>query len=100
MARNHFKTENSAALVIKRPHITEKATNLSAVGAYTFVVDTRATKGDVTKAVKELYKVTPVKVNITNIPARNIMRKGIAGRVASFKKAVVYLKKGDTIELI
>ena len=100
MARNYFTNENSAALVIRRPHITEKATNLSAKGAYTFIVDKRATKTDVEKAVKELYKVNPVKVNITNIPARNMMRKGIAGRVAGFKKAVVYLKKGDVIELI
>jgi ribosomal protein L23 len=50
--------------------------------------------------VKELYKVTPVKVNIINLPAKIVFTRGKSGRKAGVKKAVVYLKKGDKIEFV
>ncbi|OGG65219.1 50S ribosomal protein L23 [Candidatus Kaiserbacteria bacterium RIFCSPLOWO2_02_FULL_45_11b] len=88
--------------VIAGPRITEKAVGLGDSNVYTFNVRRDATKYLVSDAVKALYGVTPVKVNIVNkkpavrlAGARNRMVK-----VAGQKKAYVYLKKGDIINLV
>jgi len=68
---------------------------------YVFDVRKDATKGDVVKAIQALYKVKPVRVNVVNTPAKRVRmrRKRGFGRVASSRKAYVFLKKGDTITL-
>ena len=94
-------------LIIKRPRITEKS-GLQAEGTgsaegfavYTFEVMAGANKKSVAKAIKEIYKVTPIKVNITNLPAKLVFSRGKNGRKSGVKKAVVYLKKGDKIEFV
>jgi ribosomal protein L23 len=60
----------------------------------------QADKKNIAKAITELYKVTPVKVNITKLPAKIIFTRGKAGRKSAVKKAIVYLKKGDKIEFV
>jgi large subunit ribosomal protein L23 len=86
-------------IIIKKPRITEKSgLQAELLGVYTFEVTEKANKKNITKAIKELYKVTPVKVNIINLPAKAIFSRGKNGRKAGIKKAVVYLKKGDKIE--
>jgi len=88
-------------LIIKKPRITEKSgIQAETLGVYTFEVTDKANKKNITKAVKELYKVTPVKVNITNLPAKKVFSRGKVGRRSGVKKAVVYLKKGDKIEFV
>lgn len=88
-------------LIIKKPRITEKSgLQAEALGVYTFEVMPRANKKNVAKAIKEIYKVTPVKINITNLPAKVVFTKGKTGRKSAIKKAVVYLKKGDKIEFV
>jgi large subunit ribosomal protein L23 len=88
--------------VLVRPHFTEKSVNGSEANVYTFEVKRDATKFQVRDAVKALYKVTPVKVNIVNKrPAHR--PKGSTNRmvkVPGMKKAYVYLKKGDSINLV
>lgn len=84
---------------IIRPHITEKASLQSTANAYTFVVTDDASKLELIKEIKNEYKVTPVKVNITNLPSKNVFVRGKRGVVSGFKKAVVFLKKGDSIKL-
>lgn len=95
-------TDRDLASVIVHPRITEKAVSLSEQNVYTFVVKRSATKFEVSDAIKALYNVTPVKVNIVNKkPAKRL--RGSSGRmkqVAGMKKAYVYLKKGDTINLV
>jgi ribosomal protein L23 len=85
--------------IILRPHITEKASVQSNVNAYTFVVDSSATKLSLLNEIKNDHKVTPVKINITNLPAKRVFIRGNKGVTAPLKKAVVFLKKGDTIKL-
>lgn len=86
-------------LIIKKPRITEKSgIQAEVAGIYTFEVATSANKKSIAKAVKEIYKVTPVKVNITNLPSKKVFSRGKLGRQSGVKKAVVYLKKGDKIE--
>ncbi len=87
--------------VINRPRITEKATLVSEINnAYTFEVSKEATKKTIGKTIKDLYKVTVLKVNIVNLPAKKVVSKGKVGKSSGVKKAYVYLKKGDKIDLI
>jgi large subunit ribosomal protein L23 len=88
-----------ASKVILSPRITEKASMQSSANAYTFVVAKNATKHTVLAEIKKEYKVTPLAVNITNMPRRNTFIRGKHGTQAGIKKAIVFLKKGDTITL-
>jgi large subunit ribosomal protein L23 len=86
--------------IILRPRITEKSGIMSeALNVYTFEVSKNATKQTVAKAIKALYKVTPEKVRVVNLPAKNIVVRGKKGTQSAVKKALVYLKKGDKINL-
>lgn len=90
-------------ILLTRPRITEKATLLNESNkypVYTFEVDSQANKTEIKKAITVSYKVTPVKVNIVNLPAKKVVRRGKIGRVAAVKKALVFLKAGEKIELI
>ncbi len=93
-------TTNSLHCIIKHPRITEKAAILSGDGVYTFEIDPKATKIDVARAVKAIYKVEPVKVTISKLPAKRKFIRGKRGKTSAVKKAMVYLKKGDTIEFV
>jgi large subunit ribosomal protein L23 len=88
--------------VIVKPRITEKAISAGERNVYTFIVRRDATKYDVRDAVKALFNVTPVKVNIVNkAPKQRVSRR--IGRTITekgMKKAYVYLKDGDSINLI
>lgn len=86
--------------ILIRPRITEKAAMLSETGnVYTFEVTKDATKTTVKRAIKEVYKVAPVKVNIVNLPSKKVVVKGKEGRTKGVIKALVYLKKEDKIDL-
>jgi large subunit ribosomal protein L23 len=84
-------------LIIK-PYITEKASLVSNGNAYTFEVVSNATKLELIKEINRDYKVKPVKINIVNLPARRIISRGRFGTEAPIKKAIVFLKKGDSIK--
>jgi large subunit ribosomal protein L23 len=86
--------------LIKNPRITEKASNLSGARAYTFDVATSANKTEIKKAVFQIYKVHPVRVNILPITKKNIVVRGKLGSRGGGKKAVVYLKPGDEIKFV
>lgn len=88
--------------VIIKPRITEKAVLASERDIYTFDIKAGASKFDVRDAVIELFKVTPVKVHIVNKAPRTTMSKarGREHKVAGHRKAYVYLKKGDKIDLV
>ncbi len=94
--------ERNVSGIIRKPHITEKAAILTDQNVYTFVVHKNATKGDVKEAVVKLYSVTPTKVHIVNRIARERMSgsRGRKVKESGLRKAYVYLKKGDRIELV
>ena len=85
--------------LILSPRITEKASMQSMSNAYTFVVHPSATKLSLLAEIKATYKVTPIKINITKIARQYTFIRGKIGSTAAIKKAVVFLKKGDTINL-
>ena len=85
--------------IILRPRITEKTGIMNeTANIYTFEVVLNATKQTVEKAIKSLYKVSPTKVRIINLPAKKVFVRGKNGSKSAVKKALVYLKKGDKIE--
>ncbi len=88
--------------IILKPRITEKAAVLTDNHVYTFEIGKGATKYEVRDAVKKLYNVTPVRVNIVNKEPRHYMSrsKGRNMMEHGMRKAYVYLKKGDRIELV
>ena len=88
--------------VIEGLRITEKTVKQGENNVYTFKVRRDATKFQVRDAVKAIYSVTPVKVNIVNKkPASRLSgSKNRMVKVPGMKKAYVYLKKGDTINLV
>ena len=93
------ETKEVTNKVILAPRMTEKASAQSSANAYTFVVAKNATKHTVLAEIKKEYKVTPLAINITNMPRKNTFIRGKFGTQAGIKKAIVFLKKGDTIAL-
>jgi large subunit ribosomal protein L23 len=102
VAPKALSTDRDLTSVITGPRITEKAVGLGDNNVYTFNVRPNSTKFLVRDAVKALYGVTPVKVNIVNKkPAHRLSgSKNRMVKVAGEKKAYVYLKKGDNINLV
>ena len=87
--------------IILAPHITEKAAVVSGLSnTYIFRIHQNATKPLVAKAIREIYSVTPVKVTIAQNPAKRVIVRGKAGKMAARRKAYVQLKKGDKIEFV
>lgn len=87
--------------VIQKPVITEKATNDQIDrNAYHFRVPRDANKVEVRQAVEELFDVKVEAVNTINVNGKSRRRGWRAGRTPDWKKAMVTLKEGYTIELI
>lgn len=85
--------------IIKKPWITEKATELSKIGQYVFLVKKNATKPEVKKAIKEIYKVDSIAVNIVNRPAKAKRVGQHYGTQPGYKKAIVTIQKGQKIDI-
>ena len=81
------------------PHITEKATFLGEKNAYVFKIEPELNKIMVRQAVKKQYNVEPAKVRIINIPGKTVFIRRRQAQKSGYKKAIVYLKKGDKISL-
>lgn len=93
------KASNFASRVLLTPHQAEKSTFLSEKGVYVFEVAKRANKVMIKQAIKEKYGVIPRKIRIINLPSKTISFRGRKGIKSGFKKALVYLKPGDKIEM-
>ena len=94
--------KKEASHVLLSPRITEKGAYLSALGAYVFNVAKSANKKEIAEAVQTVFKVTPRKVTVVTVPVKRVMTRGSnrKGKTAGGKKAYVFLKKGETIELV
>ena len=85
--------------IIIRPLITEKATILAGDGKYAFEVDRRANKPQVRQAIEMAFKVRVLKVNTMNVHCKRRRRGMNYVQTRSWKKAIVTLAEGDTIEI-
>jgi len=88
------------ASMILRPRVTEKATMSAEGGVYVFEVSKDSNKNKIAKAIAVMYKVSPIKVRVVNLPAKSVFIRGKWGTKTAVKKAYVYLKKGEKIEII
>ena len=89
--------------ILLRPIVTEKMTSLGEdLNRYCFIVDKRANKIQIKKAVEELYDVSVASVNTKLYGSKRKMRYTrtgiISGKTKSYKKAIITLIEGDTID--
>lgn len=84
--------------ILIRPKITERTTDLMADGKYVFIVDKRANKIQIADAVAEVFNVKVEKVNTVNVKGKTVRRGRTEGKRKDYKKAIVKLAPGETIE--
>lgn len=85
--------------ILIRPIVTEKSTDLMAENKYTFEVDMRANKTQIKDAVEEIFKVEVEKVNTSRVRGKLRRMGRHEGYTSDWKKAVVTLKPGHSIEV-
>ncbi|MFH1088842.1 MAG: 50S ribosomal protein L23 [Candidatus Uhrbacteria bacterium] len=81
------------------PLVTEKSATLASVGQYVFEINPRANRLQVAQAFKAVYGIAPVKVQIQNIRREPVRFGRFHGKQKSWKKAIVCLAKGKTINV-
>jgi large subunit ribosomal protein L23 len=84
---------------ILSPMITEKSTNLSEQNKIVFKVPSGSNKINLKKNIEKIFKVNVTKINIINKRQRIKLARGKKIKVQGFKKAIVTLKKGQSIDL-
>jgi large subunit ribosomal protein L23 len=89
--------------VLKKPVINEKFAKLNQQGVYGFIVDKNANKIEIKKAVETMFGVNVDSVNtlitIGKVKNRSTKARFISGRKSSYKKAIITLAKGETIDI-
>lgn len=99
MAKDLNKIENNAYKVLIEPWITEATTLATELNKYVFKVEKKSSKLQIRKAIEGLYKVKVLNVRTITIPSKIRIRGRVKGVKAGFKKAIITLKKGDSIDL-
>ena len=88
--------------VLIKPLVTEKVSDLNEKGKYGFIVDRKANKVEIKKAVEKMYGVTVESVNTMQYQGKQKTRytksRIITGRTGSFKKAIVTVAEGEVID--
>jgi large subunit ribosomal protein L23 len=94
------KPEIKPDSVLIRPRVTEKAALASSKSnMHVFEVSKKATRRSVSESIRQAFEVTPEKVRLLSIPKKQISRRGKKGVKGGGKKAYIYLKKGDKIDI-
>ncbi len=91
--------ESQAYKVLVRPLVTEKSTIAESHNQYSFLVANDTTKTKIKEAIEKVYGVRPVNVRIINVQGKIVRFGRSYGRRGDFKKAVVALPKGKTLNL-
>ena len=84
---------------ILSPIVTEKSTSLSEQNKIVFKVPNKSNKSILKKNIEKLFKVNVVKVNIINKQSRKKITRGKKVKIKGYKKAIITLKKGQSIDL-
>ena len=95
--KNTISSE-SAMSILKKPITTEKSTNLQQYNQYTFMVSKNSTSNEIKQAVETLFKVKVTKINTSINRGKMKSFKGTYGFRKDFKKAIITLKEGNTID--
>ena len=81
------------------PIVTEKSTSLSEFNKIVFKVHKGSSKSSIKKSIEKIFKVNVTKINIINKQNRTKLTRGKKVKVSGFKKAIITLKKGQSIDL-
>jgi len=81
------------------PNVTEKSTALSDFNKVVFKVDKGANKKSIIRSIEKIFKVNVIKINTINIKGKNKLVRNKKSFKPGYKKAVVTLKKGQSIDL-
>ena len=85
--------------IIISPNVTEKSTSLSEFNKVVFKVQKNVSKKLIKKNIEKIFKVNVVKVNIINKQSRKKITRGKKVKIQGYKKAIITLKKGQSIDL-
>ena len=91
-------SEERALSIIKKPLMTEKSTNLNQYNQYSFVVSTDSNSFEIKQAIEKVFKVKVNKVNTSITFGKPKTFKGNFGYKKNYKKAIVTLAEGNTID--
>ena len=81
------------------PNITEKSTSLSEFNKVVFKVHKGASKNSIKKSIEKIFKVNVIKVNTINLKGKTKLIRNKRAYKSGYKKAIVTLKKGQSIDL-
>jgi large subunit ribosomal protein L23 len=98
VVKSLFDSRN-AINVIKYPIITDKATRLLENNQYTFIVDPKSDKISIKQSIEYLFNVKVIKVNTCQLPKKKRRVGKYIGSKPHYKKAIVTLSEGNTINL-
>ena len=84
--------------IIKFPVVTEKSTKISENNQFVFKVSINSSKGDIKKAIEKVFKVKVKAINTIKVKGKKKAFKGTKGKRSDFKKAVITLVKGETLD--
>lgn len=104
MNRKVIKSGNKISLeraydIIKAPIVTEKATQVSQYRQFVFKTADDANKIEIKEAIEKIFKVKVESVNTLNRPGKQKRFKGYLGKRSGFKKAIVTLAEGHSIDI-
>tara|TARA_Y100000590_G_C14901875_1_gene706753 strand:- start:152 stop:472 length:321 start_codon:yes stop_codon:yes gene_type:complete len=97
-ALNKEISDGRAFSIIRKPLMTEKSTNLNQYNQYSFVVSNNSNSLEIKKAIEKIFKVKVIKVNTSIMRGKMKSFKGDIGYKKDFKKAIVTLAEGNTID--
>ena len=89
---------NNIYNIIKNPVVTEKTTKIAENNQFVFKVDISSSKESIKMAVEKIFKVKVKNINTIKIKGKTKVFKGTKGKRADYKKAIVSLKEGETLD--
>ena len=84
--------------IVKSPVVTEKSTKISENNQFVFKVDIDSSKDDIKKSIEKVFKVKVKSVNTIKVKGKRKIFKGTKGKRSDFKKAIITLVKGETLD--
>ena len=97
ITKNKTMSKSPYDIIIK-PLTTEKSTTLQQFNQYSFVVNKKSNSVEIKSAIEKIFKVKVLKVNTNNLRGKPKTFKGDFGYTKDFKKAIVTLAEGNTID--
>ena len=98
LVNNNISKEKAYNVIVK-PVVTEKSTTLSENNQIVFLVNINSNKFDIKKSIELIYGVKVSSVNVIRVKGKSKVFKGKVGKRSDYKKAIISLPKGQSIDL-